>query len=714
MDTVKNRYPGAQPFSDNEFSRSVFFGREDASRTLADKILANRIVVVYGRSGLGKTSLLNAGVAPLLREEGYLPLFMRVNDTEKGAFHSVLEVIPSEAARQQVEYTPGQTDSLWSFFKTAEFWRGDLLLTPVLILDQFEELFTLQNEQARAHFLDELSYLVRGVQPPSAVSSTHGELSERPPPIRVLLSLREDYLGFLEEAAEQIPQIFNSRFRLSPLDFATAEKAIIGPARVDDPELGTRPFTIDREAVSDILNFLSRRRTSTGTDSRRYVEPFQLQLVCRRIELIAAARQHDSSSDITITMADIGGEAALTETLGDFYGDSVLSLPDRRARRASRRLCEEYLISTEGRRLSLEENEISRQLNLTKEMLAQLVTSRLLRTENRSDSTYYELSHDALVEPILASQQKKATVTGWCGIVSGTALFFTFALISLFLMAGIFVYEYDPDATTRVGEVIGLLLLLSAALMLIFLSASMLRNSARSLLRHRRASAAMQTAPDQALPQRGGLVSGLLILTAGAIIVLLGLLILICGLILVGVSFIENILPVVEALDIGELAQQVVAKGVGLDLIAFIIGSVAALLVGGRLMRRGVYSMVRYPDHRRHSVETPDKQSSNTARNRTAARIFIGSIFLTGAILLAVSTLLEADCTYLSSGLFYNRVPPDWFSFLELWCTEEYDTVIEDLIGNVLLITCCLFVAVPMLSRGLTPMLNQLPKSKHA
>ena len=81
METL-HRYPGAQPFRDDEFSRRTFFGREPASVALTDQILANRLVIVYAKSGLGKTSLLNAGVAPRLREAGSLPLFVRVNDHE--------------------------------------------------------------------------------------------------------------------------------------------------------------------------------------------------------------------------------------------------------------------------------------------------------------------------------------------------------------------------------------------------------------------------------------------------------------------------------------------------------------------------------------------------------------------------------------------------------------------------------------------------------
>ena len=118
-------------------------------------------------------------------------------------------------------------------------------------------------------------------------------------------------------------------------------------------------------------------------------------------------------------MADLGGEAGLTQTLRDFYREAIGSLPDRRGRRASRRLCEEYLISPEGRRLSLEENELPRQLDLSSETLGRLVASRLLRSESRAESTYYELSHDTLVEPILANRRAKAQVMGMLGIGFG-------------------------------------------------------------------------------------------------------------------------------------------------------------------------------------------------------------------------------------------------------------------------------------------------------
>jgi putative ribosome biogenesis GTPase RsgA len=63
MEALHTRYPGAQPFSDDDIARAVFFGRTREATALADQIIGNRLIVVYAKSGLGKTSLLNAGVS---------------------------------------------------------------------------------------------------------------------------------------------------------------------------------------------------------------------------------------------------------------------------------------------------------------------------------------------------------------------------------------------------------------------------------------------------------------------------------------------------------------------------------------------------------------------------------------------------------------------------------------------------------------------------
>ena len=436
MADTRFRYPGAQPFRDDDVARQTFFGRDAAAIALTDQILANRLVVVYAKSGVGKTSLLNAGVAQRLRSANTIPLFLRVNDVEHDVRTALFEEIRTEAARQKVEYVPGDASSLWTFFKTAQFWRGDLLLTPVLILDQFEELFTLQSEQQREQFLPELSYVVRGVAPSLPADS---KFTEAPPPIHVVLSLREDFLGLLEEASDRIPQILDHRFRLAPLDRETAADAIQRPAEITNPNFATKPFRLAPEVVPAILDYLVRSAVGIGSTEKRYLEPFHLQLICQQIERIAAEKQKGGGGELELSLADIGGEAAFAETLLNFYHDAILSLPSRSVRKAARRMCEDYLISPEGRRLSLEERQLQEQLKLTPAALQQLVDRRLLRTDRRADNTYYELSHDALVRPILDQSRTMAVASGWMYLLLGI-LAFAMGAIFAFCAIGVPIY----------------------------------------------------------------------------------------------------------------------------------------------------------------------------------------------------------------------------------------------------------------------------------
>jgi hypothetical protein len=659
MPDIRTRYPGAQPFSDDEFSRKMFFGRDQASTTLTDQILANRMVVVYAKSGLGKTSLLSAGVAPRLREDRYLPLFVRVNDVERSPFASVLDGIRLEAERQGVEYVPGATGSLWSFFKTVEFWRGDLLLTPVLILDQFEELFTLQPEQARQSFLNELGYLVRGVRPSSA-PDTDRALGEEPPPLRIVLSLREDFLGFLEEASDHIPQILDHRFRLAPLSLPAAADAITGPASIDDPGFATKPFRFDGDAITEILDYLSRRRTKSNVQTTRYVEPFQLQLVCRRIEEIVAERQRTSSAETAIGMKDIGGEAGIRETLRNFYTNSVDALPTKRVRRASRHLCEQFLISPEGRRLSLEEMEIRKQLNLSPEILRLLVTRRLLRSENRSDSSYYELSHDALIEPILTTRRRKALLFGWLGLgISSIGLI----VISIGVIYNVVYAIQQPVTPEWINNLLGIPFLASLGIVLLLLG----RRNLRTLQRYRPRTP--DELADTLVADQSRSIS------YGAIGILMGGYILFSTLFL-GAALTGNIINAYR----GNLAhidpfsahfrQSISEMGLGLDTIAYIISVPVVLLFGVRLLRWGIRRLLQTPLIVRPQ---PTEVSPRTLAFSDLALI-ASPIVLLAAVFLAGTELVKIGCAYYLQGLLPKLVPLNWFNFLDYDCQKYYRT----------------------------------------
>jgi hypothetical protein len=141
------------------------------------------------------------------------------------------------------------------------------------------------------------------------------------------------------------------------------------------------------------------------------VEPVQLQLICHYLEETVRARQAAQKGDaeIQISEADLGGEEQMRQVLEGFYDRTIASVRAWRKRRAVRRLCEHRLISGSGRRLTEDEEEIQSRYSISSELLRQLVDARLLRAEPRLGGTFYEISHDRLVEPILASRRRRAS-----------------------------------------------------------------------------------------------------------------------------------------------------------------------------------------------------------------------------------------------------------------------------------------------------------------
>ena len=124
----------------------------------------------------------------------------------------------------------------------------------------------------------------------------------------MLISLREDFLGLLEEAADNIPQILDHRFRLKPLGVDDAAKAVEKPAGIEDERFGTRPFRYGPGTIKAIVEYLAGRTHDDLGTAHRHVEPFHLQLICQRAEDIARERQRTGAKDVTVTFDDLGGD----------------------------------------------------------------------------------------------------------------------------------------------------------------------------------------------------------------------------------------------------------------------------------------------------------------------------------------------------------------------------------------------------------------------
>ncbi len=409
MEKTDYRYPGSRPFTDTHVDRRLFFGRGDEKQSFFHMALAEKLVVIYAKSGMGKTSLLNAGIMKELRAEHYLPLLIRFNIPSIDPLQSIYAIAEPFVETKLSDEEKEQT--LWEFFKTVPFWSSeDDLLTPILILDQFEELFTLHSKKNREKFITQLADLVRGRVPKELPESkiTKGQYTETSPKIKIIISIREDFLGELDDLSREIPGILQNRFRLLPLNRKQAEQAIIEPAQVKDDRISIPKFKYTEEAVKQMLSFLCKRRKKKQLVSTNEVEPSQLQLLCQHMENKILNRMNRDNTDPIIKEKDLGGEKGMNLVLQNFYDNQVNQTGSFLGKTRVRKLCEKGLIGHTGRRVSLEEEQIEHQYKISKKQLSNLVKCRLLRSEPRVGSTYYELSHDTLIKPIQKSSKSRA------------------------------------------------------------------------------------------------------------------------------------------------------------------------------------------------------------------------------------------------------------------------------------------------------------------
>src|SRR5215475_14719864 len=185
--TVDTQHPWLGLDSFSEETRGFFYGREEEVAELGRRVQRKLLTVLFGQSGLGKTSILRAGLVPRLRSQGYCPIYVRI-DYSRGAPEPAdqIKAAIQANARLSGQWTQAGVavagESLWEFLHH----RDDVLrdqsgatLIPFLIFDQFEEIFTLAQSddfgRARAaRFITELADLVEN-RPPKELEAKFDE-----------------------------------------------------------------------------------------------------------------------------------------------------------------------------------------------------------------------------------------------------------------------------------------------------------------------------------------------------------------------------------------------------------------------------------------------------------------------------------------------------------------------------------------------------------
>ena len=397
----ENPWPGLASFTED--LRGFFFGREKETEELVRLVRRQALTVLFGQSGLGKSSLLQAGVFPRLRENDFLPLYLRLNHSPDSPslaeqVKSALTAAFTAARAEAPEFRASET--LWEYFHRNDvaIWSTkNRLLTPVLALDQFEEIFTLgradDTRRARgAAFLRELADLVENSAPAALRTRFDaGELDPSrynfdKPSCQVVLTLREDFLPDLEGLKTEMRSILTNRLRIRRLTGIQALEIVTKPA----------PRLLAEGVAERVVEFVAGARGGSAERlAEMEVEPALLSVICRELN---ERRRALGQSQITVDLVTGNRREILT----DFYESSVADLPaDMRA------FVEDHLLTKSGFRDNFALETALETPGVSRDLIDTLVSRRLLRIEEHLGVPRVELAHDVLAEVVRASRDER-------------------------------------------------------------------------------------------------------------------------------------------------------------------------------------------------------------------------------------------------------------------------------------------------------------------
>lgn len=364
LDTTEATATTARPYKFLDYyteqDAQLFFGREAEIDLLCSQIVARRVFILHGRSGVGKSSILRAGVLPRLKAAGHL-VFVARSFTDP--LHQMTDALRQALALETI--VSGENSDLPLIIRTAcQSHPGRLV---IFIIDQFEEFFSALTEDVRQRFIESVRAIIQ----------------DESLAVRLVFALREDFLAEMSRFKPAVPEIFHHEYRLKRLTCEQAARAIREPAarascRIE-PELVTR-------MLSDLVD-------------RDGIDPPQLQIVCDNL--------YDSKeSDGRLTVAIYERMGTASQILAG-YLERVLRRFNLSDLNAARTVLTS-LISIDGRRKVLRSSDlishaIRSAVNGSSELsrlIEELVAARIVRRRNLDGESWTELAHDFLTAEV--------------------------------------------------------------------------------------------------------------------------------------------------------------------------------------------------------------------------------------------------------------------------------------------------------------------------
>lgn len=412
---MSNPWLGLESYKEGE----VLYGRDEDIRDLSQSVLNDTDTLLYGKSGIGKSSILNAGIIPAARRYGYLPVLVRLSHKEKQSYlHQIKDAINNEmvSTLEVVKCKDAEKESLYEYFHRQTFHNAEGERIKLLIIfDQFEEIFTLQEEESKKkRFFAELADFLNDVMP---AELQHGATAATEPQkkmtvigagnfgnlfndlklgadnglpeyvtdneIHLVFTIREDFLSEFEYYSASIPSLKQNRYGLRPINEEQAAQIILRPM----------PGLID-ESVAKLIIEKVTGRTDFELDGIPEIE------VDSAVLSLYLNRLYDAKTGDIITSELVEQKGG--EIIADFYIDAISEISE-----STVEYLEDMLLNGNGRRDNITVFDAIHDGGATEQELDILCNKKkILRLFNYAGDLRIEYVHDILC-PVVKNHKEE-------------------------------------------------------------------------------------------------------------------------------------------------------------------------------------------------------------------------------------------------------------------------------------------------------------------
>jgi GTPase SAR1 family protein len=346
--------------------KDIFFGRETEVETLYRMTYHTNLILLYGMSGTGKTSIINCGLANSFDSSDWFEIYIRRQENINDALVRELKAKDISGSFEPDYSIPQMVESLYKDF-----------LRPVyLIFDQFEELFILgseaEQEELARHFNEVL-------------------LADLP--CKIIISMREEYLARLSVFEKIVPRIFDKRLRIEPMTRANARRVILQTAQ--NPRFN---ITLCYDSIADDI-------IDNVTQGAGRVQLAYLQVFLDKMYRLAAEEDPENIYFDEDLVKRVGG---IEDVLGDFLEEQLDVFGREIDRRDMGIRWLKLFVSDKGTKVPIKYEEIREMMPEMSETriniyLEFFVNRRILRP---LENEQYELAHDSLANKIFDKRPK--------------------------------------------------------------------------------------------------------------------------------------------------------------------------------------------------------------------------------------------------------------------------------------------------------------------